>query len=115
MEGMISFNRNALSWRKRADLKLRASIGSSKPPSKQANPGSSLAPPPFGTPAASPPLEAAHPATAAPDPKPKDDDAPLELGHVTERVQGAMDYIKRKNEIGQLIQMQLMAHPIRLQ
>ena len=112
MEGMIPFNRNAL-WRKRADLQLRASIGSSKTPSNQANPGSSSAPPPSTTPAAPPPL-AAHPDVAAPNPTPKDDDAPPLLGHITERVQEAMDYVKKKIDIGQLNQMQLMAHLIRL-
>ncbi len=112
MEGMIPFNRNAL-WRKRAEILLRASIGSSKTPSKQANPEITSALPPFASPEASPPL-ATHPAATAPDPTPENYESPLVLGHVTERVQKAMDHIKRKNEIVQLTQMHLMAPLIRL-
>jgi hypothetical protein len=113
MEGMIPFNRNAL-WNKRADLLLCASIGYSKTSSNLANPGSSSSPPTSPTPAAFPPL-AAPLAAATPDPTPTDYDAPRVLGHMTERVQEAVEYITRKHEIGELTQTHVMAHLIRLQ
>ena len=114
MEGMIPFNRNAL-WSKRADLLLRAS----KTPSIEAQ-GISSAPPTAATPAAPPP-EAAPPTSAAPpvaaalDPTLEDVDAPLVLGLMTERVQEAVDYIKRKHAIVELTQVHIMTHLIRLQ
>jgi len=46
---------------------------------------------------------------------PEDEDLPHVLGHVTERVQEAIDYVNKKHEIVQLTQEQLMAHLIRLQ
>ena len=107
MEGLIPFNRNAL-WCKKASL--RASTGHSVVPSitPNANPASDSATPAHG----SAPLTAPAPAAAALDPSPED--VPV-LGHVTERVQEAMDYIHKKPEIGQLTQEQLIAHVIRLQ
>ena len=102
MERMAPFNRNAL-WRKRRDP-LRTCTGfnksSSTTPSNQLNPA---APPPTAAPpATAPPSKAAPPASAppagvAPDPTPKDEDLPLVLGHVTEQVQEAMDYVNKKH------------------
>jgi hypothetical protein len=45
---------------------------------------------------------------------PEDEDFPLVLGHLTERVQEGMDYVNKKHAIGQLIQEQVMAHLIML-
>ena len=89
-----------------------------KPPSNEAQRISSD-PPAFSTPAAPSPLAAlpiivAPPVVVALDPTPKDVDAPHVLGHMTERVQESMDYIKRKSAIGKLTQIQVMAHLIRL-
>ncbi len=117
MEGMIPFNRNAL-WAKRADLLLRTSTGQSVDLSTTP---SSFGPPASATPQAAPPVDATSPAGAAPpagvapDPLPEDEDLPLVLGHITERVQEAIDYIRKKIDIGQLTQGEIMAHLIRLQ
>ena len=107
LEGLIPFNRNAL-WCKKASL--RASTGHIVVPSitPNANSASDSAAPVHG----SAPLTAPAPAAAALDPSPEDVHV---IGHVTERVQEAMDYIHKKPQIGQLTQEQLIAHVIRLQ
>ncbi len=119
MEGLIPFNRNAL-WNKRGDL-LRDSTGfnkvSSTTPSNQSN---LVVDPPVVAPHVAIPLEAAPmafapQAGAAPDPTHEDEDLPPVLGHVTDRVQEAIDYVNTKHEIGQLTLEQLLAHLIKLQ
>ncbi len=103
MEGLIPFNRNAL-WNRRGDL-LRESTGFSKvsstTPSNQANPA---ADPPAVAPQAAVPPASAPPAGGAPNHTLEDEDLSHVLGHVTERVQEAVDYINMKQEIGQLTQ-----------
>ncbi len=116
MEGMVPFKRNAL-WAKRADLLLRTSTGQSV--ILYTTP-SFFGPPSSATMQVAPPADVAlpaglaPPAAVAPDPTPEDEDLPLVLGHVTERVQEAMDYVNKKHEIGQLTQEQLMAYLMRL-
>ena len=68
--------------------------------------------PPVG---ATPPASAAPPAGDAPDPLPEDEDLPPVLGYITERVQEAIDYIRKMIDIGQLTQVEIMAQLIRLQ
>jgi hypothetical protein len=59
------------------------------------------------------PIHGSAPLTFATlDPSPKD--VPI-LGHATERVDEAMDYVRKKPDIGQLTHEQLMAHLIKLQ
>ena len=115
---LIPFNRNA-PWNKRGDLP-RASTGFNKvsftTPSNQANHAfdpPTIAPPVTASLATAPPASA-PPACVAPDPTPENEDIPLVLGHVTERVQETMDYVNKKHEVGQLTQEQLLAHLIRL-
>jgi hypothetical protein len=112
LERLIPFNRNAL-WSKQGDLLRTSTVHNVVPttitPSSKTNPAGSSVPPASATPTA-PPV-AANPAVIAPkyspivappagvafNPSPKDDDLPPLLGHVTERVQKAMDYIKNKH------------------
>jgi hypothetical protein len=119
MEGLILFNRNAL-WNERGDLLLEStkfSKVSSTTPSKQANPAVDhpAAAPPTCAPLATAPPASAPPPCVAPDPTHEDEDPPLVIGHVTGRVQEAMDYVNMRHEIGQLTYVQMLAHLIRLQ
>ena len=116
MEGMIPFHRNALRS-KRANLLLRASTGQSAVLSSTR---SSFGPPASATPqvaplaGAAPPADDAPPAGVAPDPTPEDEDLPHVLGHMAKCVQGAIEYVRKKHEIKQLTQDQIIARLIRL-